>query len=180
MPDDKILTNRAPVLTLWAAIVAEELGFEHDTALTLGKAVAGLNAQSKGRKLGIYSEAPAEGAAQPAGGKTVAEPAMVELLGRRIPLVETETGRRAAIKGEAIDPASVQRYFEKKFGADLAQVTEALRALARATGPQELQVKAYALYERFRPQIPKGKAGWGAKGELDLSLIRSLAGKSRD
>lgn len=46
--------NRAPVLTLWAAIVAERLGYRHDEALTLGKAVAGLNAQSKGRRLGIY------------------------------------------------------------------------------------------------------------------------------
>jgi hypothetical protein len=34
-------------LTLWASIVAERLGFDHDEALTLGKAVAGLNAQAK-------------------------------------------------------------------------------------------------------------------------------------
>ena len=31
--------NRAPVLTLWAAVVAEQLGFEHVEALTLGRAV---------------------------------------------------------------------------------------------------------------------------------------------
>jgi len=31
-----------------AAVVAEVLGFEHDEALTLGRAVAGLNAHSKG------------------------------------------------------------------------------------------------------------------------------------
>jgi hypothetical protein len=43
-----IRINRAPVLTLWAAVVAERLGFDHDTALTLGRAVAGLNAYSKG------------------------------------------------------------------------------------------------------------------------------------
>ena len=46
--------NRAPVLTLWATVVAERLGFGHKEALTLGKAVAGLNAQSKGRRLGIF------------------------------------------------------------------------------------------------------------------------------
>jgi hypothetical protein len=33
--------NRAPVLTLWAAVVAERLGHPADTALTLGRAVAG-------------------------------------------------------------------------------------------------------------------------------------------
>ena len=35
-----IKINRAPVLTLWAAVVAERLGFDHEVALTLGKAVA--------------------------------------------------------------------------------------------------------------------------------------------
>ena len=43
-----ITINRAPVLTLWAAVVAERLGFDRDEALTLGRAVAGLNAYSKG------------------------------------------------------------------------------------------------------------------------------------
>lgn len=33
--------------------LAERLGFSHDEALSLGKAVAGLNAQAKGRALGI-------------------------------------------------------------------------------------------------------------------------------
>ena len=37
-----VMVNRAPVLTLWAAVVAEFLGFEHDEALTLARAVAGL------------------------------------------------------------------------------------------------------------------------------------------
>ena len=37
------MVNWAPVLTLWAAVVAVVLGFEHDEALTLGRAVAGLN-----------------------------------------------------------------------------------------------------------------------------------------
>jgi hypothetical protein len=52
-----VTINRAPVLTLWAAVVAERLAYSHGTALTLGKAVTGLNAQSKGRRLGIFEEA---------------------------------------------------------------------------------------------------------------------------
>jgi len=35
-----ILVNRAPVLTLWTAAVAERLGHPADTALTLGRAVS--------------------------------------------------------------------------------------------------------------------------------------------
>ena len=48
MTATRIQINRAPVLTLWAAVVAERLGFNHDEALSLGNALAGLNAQSKG------------------------------------------------------------------------------------------------------------------------------------
>jgi hypothetical protein len=54
------MVNRAPVLTLWAAVVAEVLGFEHDEALTLGRAVAGLNAYSKGVSLGLFQPTPTE------------------------------------------------------------------------------------------------------------------------
>jgi hypothetical protein len=47
MAKKKVSINRAPVLTLWAAIVAQRLGFNKKEALTLGKkAVAGLNAQA--------------------------------------------------------------------------------------------------------------------------------------
>jgi hypothetical protein len=42
-----ILINRAPVLTLWAAVVAERLGFKHDEALSLEKALAGLMHRAK-------------------------------------------------------------------------------------------------------------------------------------
>ena len=47
--------NRAPVLTLWAAVVAQRLGFAWEEALTLGRAVAGLNAYAKGKALGLFT-----------------------------------------------------------------------------------------------------------------------------
>ena len=39
-------------------MVAERLGFTHEEALTLGRAVAGLNAYSKGKALGIFKPTP--------------------------------------------------------------------------------------------------------------------------
>ena len=36
------------------------MGFEHDEALTLGRAVAGLNAYSKGVSLGLFQPTPTE------------------------------------------------------------------------------------------------------------------------
>ena len=58
MTQRNILINRAPVLTLWAATVAERLGFDYDEALSVGKAVAGLNAQFKSQGLGIFKPMP--------------------------------------------------------------------------------------------------------------------------
>jgi len=169
-----VTINRAPVLTLWATVVAERLGFSRDEALTLGKAVAGLNAQSKGRRLGIFhpsKEEPARAREREAG-----EVFFIQMVGRPVPAINTEDGLRAAIKGKPIDPGSVGRYLEKKFGEDLSAVREAMEALAEAFDPQELAGKSYSLYREFRPQIPAGKRGWGAKGELNLDYIRSLAG----
>jgi hypothetical protein len=51
-----IRVNRAPVLTLWATVVAERLGYPPDTALTLGRFVAGSSARAKARRLGISDE----------------------------------------------------------------------------------------------------------------------------
>jgi hypothetical protein len=42
-----------PIDTL-SAVVAEGLGFDYDTALTLGRTVGGLNAYSKGVSLGLF------------------------------------------------------------------------------------------------------------------------------
>jgi hypothetical protein len=176
MGTEKIKINRAPVLTLWAVVVAERLGYEAATALTLGKAVAALNAQSKGRRLGIYEAKSDAEKAEARGEEASAAMEFVELLGRGIPAVRTPQGLRAAIDGEVIAAESVERYLKGKFGEDLGEVRAAMRTLAEAQSPEELARRAYDLYEKFRPAIPEGKRGWGAKGELDLEFIRSLAG----
>ncbi len=167
-----IQVNRAPVLTLWAAVVAERMGYDHDEALSLGKALAGLNAQTKGRSLGIYK--PAE---KPEAARRIRrdEEFRIELLGRPVPAKNTDAGIRALNKDNVIDSAGVERYLEGKFGEGMSAVTKAMETLAKAFKPNELAEKAYALYERFRPAIPAGVQGWGAKGELDLGLIKSLA-----
>src|SRR5450631_569924 len=79
-----ISINRAPVLTLWAAVVAQRLGFNENEALTLGKAVAGLNAQSKGRRLGIFK--PHEEKPKKAREKERGERFLIEVCGRPVVL----------------------------------------------------------------------------------------------
>ena len=176
MTTRKIKINRAPVLTLWAIVVAERLGYAHDAALTLGRAVAGLNAQSKGRSLGIFK--PGEKAAEKDEGRKKSAESKVELLGRAVTVVQTEAGIRAAIKGKATEPESVERYLKSKFGEALHDVQKAMEKLARSRQPDALAAQAYSLYEEFRPEIPAGTKGWGAQGELDLEYVVSLSRKA--
>jgi hypothetical protein len=170
-----ILVNRAPVLTLWAAVVAERLGFDRAAALTLGRAVAALNAQAKGRQLGIFRPRQAEkDTADQTRKPDEGEAFTVELLGRQVPVVNTEQGVRAADKGKPANSQSVSRYLAAKFGEDLPAVREAMESLAQSVEPTQLSARAYSLYEQFRPVVPPGKRGWGAPGELDLDLVVAL------
>jgi len=173
MTERNILINRAPVLTLWATTVAERLGFDRDEALSLGKAVAGLNAQSKGQRLGIFKPVPQE--VKRARAQKRGEEFLIEICGRQVPAINTPTGVRAVIKNQPIEAKSVERYLESKFGESLATAWEAMRELSKAFRPEQLSANAFSLYEEFRPAIPAGVRGWGAKGNLDIDRIRSLA-----
>jgi hypothetical protein len=173
MIERNILINRAPVLTLWATTVAERLGFDQDEALSLGKAVAGLTAQSKGQRLGIFKAVPQE--VKKARARKRGEEFLIEICGRSVPAVNTADGVRAVIKGKPIEAKSVARYLESKFGESLGTAHAAMRDLTKAFRPEQLSRNAFSLYERFRPSIPEGVAGWGAKGKLDVDRIRSLA-----
>ena len=175
MTEPNILINRAPVLTLWATAVAERLGFDQDEALSLGKAVAGLTAQSKGRRLGLYKPVPQE--VKKARARKRGEEFLIEICGRQVPAINTTDGLRAVIKNQPIEPKSVERYLESKFGESLGTVRAAMRDLAKAFRPEQLSTSAFSLYEDFRPAIPAGVKGWGAKGNLDIDRIRSLAMK---
>jgi hypothetical protein len=171
--NEKIKINRAPVLTLWAAVVLERLEYTPDEALTLAKAVTGLNAQSKGRRLGIF---PQQSEKEPET-QTQAKPQeafAVEVLGRPVPAIKTPEGIRAIDKEKPISPQSVQRYLELRFGEALPQARRAFEALAASYSPEELKHKAFRLYEDFRPNVPEGEKGWGAKGVLDLEAVDRL------
>ena len=167
----KTLTiNRAPVLALWGTVVARRLGFDEDEALSLSKTMTGLNAQAKGRALGIYKPSEHDRKQLKRGDEF-----RVELCGRPVPAKKTDHGVRAVTGDKVVEPDAARQYLEKKFGDDLGSVRKAMEELAGAFEPEELEDKAFGLYESFRPQIPPGTRGWGAKGELSLQTIRSLA-----
>src|SRR6267143_1965404 len=155
MTERNILINRAPVLTLWATTVAERLGFDQNEALSLG----------------IYKPVPQE--VKKARARKRGEEFLIEICGRQVPAINTTEGVRAVIKNQPIEAKSVERYLESKFGESLGTARAAMRDLAKAFRPEQLVTNAFRLYEEFRPAIPEGVTGWGAKGNLDIDRIRS-------
>jgi len=100
--------------------------------LSIAKAVAGLNAQSKGRRLGIFKPRPAE--IREARNHKRGEEFRVDLLGllgRPVPAINTAGGVRAVMGAKAIEPKSVQDYLQSRFGDDLIAVRAPMSALAK-------------------------------------------------
>lgn len=167
----EIRVNRAPVLTLWAAVVAERLGYDGDAAITLGRAVAGSSARIKARAIGLEEE---RRDGEPREKKAAAErrPAgTVHLLGRDVPVLEGEDGLRAADGDRPASPAPARSYVARAFGEHLPAVRRAMERLASSLPPEQLNRVGFRLYEQFRPDVPAGAKGWGAKGVLDLRRI---------
>jgi hypothetical protein len=171
MADGSFKINRAPVLTLWATVVAERFGFDHDEALTLGRAVAGLNAYSKGKRLGIFK--PSQDEVRKRRLQAPAESFEVELMHRAVPVAVTPDGIRALSKGKPANPKSVEKYLTSKFGVHLAATERVMAELAMSLPPNKLAEIAFRLYEEFRPEVPAGAEGWGAAGKLELARIRA-------
>ena len=168
-----LVVNRAPVLTLWATVVAERLGHPADTALTLGRAVAGSAARVKARNIG-RDERQADRDADTPALAVVHVTAPVLLLGKMIRLLPTADGElRAADGDQPANPAGVQRYLDNAFGDRLAEVRAAMKELAARYDPAELNRIGFRLYERFRPEIPLGSPSWGAKAALEIKKILS-------
>lgn len=171
MPHSPIRVNRAPVLTLWAVVVAERLGHPPETALSLASAVAGTAARAKARRLGLTEKHAGTSSAAP-----VAQRQVIRLLGRDIPVVETPSGPLAAEPdGKPAKPGPVAAYLTRAFGGRLAEVRAAMEALAAGTAPEELNRTGFRFYEKFRPDVAPDVAGWGAKAALDLERIRHAA-----
>jgi len=118
---DTIEINRAPVLTLWIAVVAERMGHCWNTALTIGKVFAGLHAQAKGRLIGIYAVP-----SGPPRKQGLGEEYWVHIGDRGIPMKNLPEGPRAVAKDKPVDPRSIETYLAKAFGEPLTAAREAM------------------------------------------------------
>ena len=73
--------------------MGEVLGFEHDEAMTFGRAVAGLNAYSRGGCLGLFQPTPRE-VKEMRQKMRKEETVTVDLLHRAVPAKHTDEGLR--------------------------------------------------------------------------------------
>jgi len=128
-----IRVNRAPVLTLWAAIVAERLWHDADAAITLGRAVAGSSARVKARAIGLEEKREDSGVR---GGAKPAPRQIVHLLGRDLPVVERNGSPYALDHDKPASPRPARAYVEKAFGEHLLAVRKAMEALADRCRPR--------------------------------------------
>ncbi len=154
-------------------MVARRLGFRRDEALTLGRAVAGLNTHAKGPALHLVAPSPKtikERRRQLKAGKRVE----LDLMQRAVPVVRTPDGLRALANDRPIAPAIVEQYLEIKFGDALKLVRNAMKRLARSMSAPEIAAQADELYAKFRPRIRNSEPGWVAEGKLDLGRIERL------
>ncbi|KAG9040204.1 hypothetical protein FRB95_000133 [Tulasnella sp. JGI-2019a] len=186
--------NRAPVMTAWATVVAECLGFKREEALSIASVYTELNATSKGISIGVFDESKnrdhVAGSTQPfvelMGRKWVQSPppqtstrlmpttcsASLLISYNRIPVLETETGEwRGIVKGCPVDPKSPFGYIQRSFRQTLPWVMGSMRLLAKSfQEATELNKRGYGLYCDFRPENP----GWGKKAEMRMENILKL------
>ncbi|KAF8517789.1 hypothetical protein JB92DRAFT_2809579 [Gautieria morchelliformis] len=169
------IVNRAPVMTAWAVVVAEHMGFKREEALSIASVYTEMNATSKGVRLGIFEEGKGKGMEATQGD---GQP-YVDFMGRRrattflcckycAPLFSTQSSQwRALLNGEPVSPSAAFKYITNALRQTTGYIIGAMRIVTKTYSPQELNRVAFSLYAEFRPQVD----GWGKKGEVRCETI---------
>lgn len=86
---------------------------------------------------------------------------------------------RAEDDGKPASARGVQSYIARAFGDWLGEARAAMESLAASLPRDELNRVGFRLYERFRPEVPEGTQGWGAKVDLRVERIAAAARSSK-
>lgn len=166
---ERIYVNRSPVAILWGAVCARySLDLEWNEAYSIASAAASMLAGKKAASLDLGGWGRTEDAAS------------MGVLGLSVPVRETADGVRGLDKeGKVIEAGRVLRLLEAKFEDQLEPLRDEMDRVARTHSKDALAAGdghlAYELYTTFRPDVPDGRAGWGAKGNLDVALLRAAS-----
>ncbi|KAF4575022.1 hypothetical protein EYR36_006378 [Pleurotus pulmonarius] len=161
-----VVVNRAPVMSAWATVVAERMGFNREEALSIASVYTEMNAISKGVALGIFDKNRANDASASRNGS---QP-YVDFIGRRS-LYETQNGQwRAILNGSPASPGTAFGYISRSFKHLTPFVLGSLQLLAQSYSQKEINEKAWGLYAEFRPTVD----GWGQRSVMKCADILAL------
>lgn len=176
-----IVINRSPVLQLWGASVAQFLHSDEswDTCLSIGGSIASLCAISKGRSIGKVEpkddSAEAEGQRRQRKRKTEEETRELEVMGFPMHI------KNGVVQVDGKPKPLNEGLLKGKFGGDdqynAAKTTMKEALESWQDDADELNKKAFHMYEKFRPTVSSGQSGWGKKGELNLHEVRNTIAK---
>lgn len=175
---DSITINRAPVLELWGSCVTQFLypSLSWSTCLSAGGAISTITAISKGRSIGkIEKPDPGEAQKKKEEREKKAEKENLEELETMSFKLSLDKDGNAMVGGKP--KKGNEETLKKKYGGD-EQYDKVKKAIQDALkswkgNEEELDSRAFKMYEDFRPNIPPGQSGWGRKGQLNLDTVKS-------
>jgi hypothetical protein len=145
-------------------------------SIPVGRALTGSAACVKARNLGISTAKHDREERTAIAAQLKPDAILVRLLGRDIPVIEDAEGVLLADDGgNPASSRSIQAYLVRSFGGRLEEALSAMQFIAASWPPEELNRIGFRLYEKFRPEVPRGAEGWSAKGELFVALILQQA-----
>lgn len=177
-PNNSITINRAPILSLWSSCLTHFLHptLPWSTALNIGAAISTITAISKGRSIGTIDKPnPVEASTK----REERREAQADLDEINIMSFHLKIKNGNAMVGDKPQKGS-EKGLRGKFGGEgeYERCKEVMQeALEGWRGQEEeLEGRAWGMYEEFRPSVPKGQKGWGRKGVLRLESVRSAVG----
>ena len=191
LPDDidlsPLIINRAPVLTLWVAVVAH-LGparLPWLSALTVGKAVASMLARSR-QWTEIFEPSQHQQKRPKTQHELNTRSDDVTVLGIKVHMTHSADQQHsssavATLSNQPINASQCDRYIHQHFGSSRVRVMAVLKYLAQcvlqrgADGEADLVGRyGFTLYEQFRPTVDGQAPRWGQNGELNLEQMVEL------
>ncbi|KAI3612201.1 hypothetical protein WG66_012156 [Moniliophthora roreri] len=166
------VVNRAPLMTAWATVVAERMGFQREEALSIASVYTEMNALSKGVSLGIFENGKDKGL-DAIKGECTYQTLVVNrsVTGIHRPVYQTQTKQwRALLNGVPAKPSTAFSYISRSLRQTTPHIIGALRLLANSLTTQEINGKAWPLYCEFRPAVNE----WGKRSEVKCSTILGL------
>jgi hypothetical protein len=142
---------------------------------SLAKAVAGLNAKAKGRRLWIF-EPPKLAPREQPNKRGLGDELWIDLCGQAVPAKEAKDGVRAVVKDKSIGPDAVAAYLTKLAGDDLTAARNAMQDFASRTTSTSWQPR------RSASTSGSGRRSRGASrdGGRRVSLIWRRSGRCGD